>query len=98
MRTHEIENAPELQRVLWACYSYWQGESAPPDKRAICYSWVVPVYKDRFGTKFHHSRLRRLAELGFLTRDDTSRAGRRRYYRIVEPSRVEDLLRKWNLV
>ena len=97
MRVNEIENDPELQRVLWACYKYWQGESLPPHKRAICYSWVRRLYENRFGTKFHQSRLRRLAKLGFLKQDVASRGGNRRYYKIIDPDRVDDLLRKWNL-
>jgi hypothetical protein len=96
MTANEIENNPELQRVLWACYKYWQGESLPPDERAICYSWVVRTYEERFGTRFHHSRLRDLAKLGFLNQDDDSRSGHRRYYKIVEPNLVNDLLNRWN--
>ncbi len=97
MKVDELEKDSELQQVFWACYEYWQGEALPPRERVICYSWVVGVYEDRFGTKFHHSRLRNLAKLGFLKEDDTSRGGRRRYYKIVEPNHVADLLRKWNL-
>lgn len=92
-----IENNPELQQVLWACYKYWQGESLPTHERVICYSWVIKLYEERFGAKFHQSRLRRLTELGFLKEDDTSRGGRRRYYKIIDPNRGDNLLRKWNL-
>ena len=73
MKVDEIKNDPELQQVLWACYRYWQNESLPAHKRVICYSWIIEPYEERFGTKFHQSRLRRLTELGFLKRDDTSR-------------------------
>ena len=97
MRADEIEDYPELQRVFWACYKYWQGESLPPGERIICYSWVLHLYEDKFGTKFHQSRLRQLAKFGFLKQDHTSRSGRRRYYKIVDPDRVDVLLRKWNL-
>jgi hypothetical protein len=97
MKANEIENNLELQRVLWACYKYWQGEPLPPHERAICYSWVIGPYEERFGARFHQSRLRRLTELGFLKKDDTSGGGRRRYYKIIDPDRVDDLLRKWNL-
>lgn len=97
MRVDELEKDSELQQVLWACYEYGQGEKPRPLERVICYSWVVRIYEDRFGTKFHHSKLRRLAKLGFLKKDDTSRGGRRRYYKMVEPGHVADLLRKWNM-
>lgn len=96
MRTEGIENNHELQQVLWACYRYWQNEALPPPERTICYSWVLRLHEERFGTRFHQSSLRRLAELGFLKQDDASRSGHRRYYRIMDPHGVEDLLRKWN--
>lgn len=83
----------ELQRVLWACYRYWQSsDSLPPHERTICYSWVSRVYEDAFGTKFHQSKLGRLAKLGFLERAEASRGGSRRYYRLVDPDRVNALL------
>jgi len=52
MRVSEIENDQELQRILWACYKCWQGQSSP-GQRAICYNWVLRPYEDRFGVKFH---------------------------------------------
>lgn len=97
MRIDEIKNDSELQRVLWACYRYWQDEQLPPEEKVICYEWVIICFEKKFGAKFHQSRLRHLAELGFLEICDTSRGGRRRYYKIINPDRVGDLLRKWNL-
>ncbi len=93
-----IEDDVELQRILWACYKYWEGESLPVQERAVCYSWVSKVYEGRFGTGFHPPRLRQLAKLGFLERKEVSRGGGRRYYKIVEPDRVADLLRQWKLL
>ncbi|GEM_PF-1587917 len=98
MKTGEIENDSELQRVLWACYKYWQSELLPAHKRNVCYSWIVGLYDERFGAKFHPSKLRRLTRLGFLKEDDTSRGGHRRYYQIISPSHVDELLRKWGLI
>lgn len=97
MGANEIEEDLELKRILWACYKYWQGESSPPDERNICYKWVLGAYENRFRTKFHQSRLRRLAKLRFLKQDDTSRVGHRRYYKIIDPNRVGELLSKWKL-
>jgi hypothetical protein len=97
MEANEIEDDVELQRVLWACYKYWHDESLPPYERIICYNWVLGPYENRFGTKFHQSGLRRLTKLGFLKQDHASRGGHRRYYKIVDPNRVADLLRKWIL-
>ena len=98
MRVNEIESNVELQQVLWACYKYWEGESLPPHERIIYYSWVVRPYEERFGTEFHQSKLRRLASLGFLQQDDTSRGGNRRYYKIADPNGVASLLKKWKLI
>lgn len=97
MGANEIEDDLQLKRILWACYRYWHGESLPLHERSICYNWVVGIYEDRFGTKFHQSRLQRLRKLKFLKQDDTSRRGHRRYYKIVDPNQLRDLLRKWNL-
>lgn len=97
MAANEIEHDLELKRILWACYQYWHAESLPPDERTICYKWVLGTYENRFRTKFHQSGLRRLTKLRFLKQDDTSRGGHRRYYKIVDPGRVSDLLSKWNL-
>jgi hypothetical protein len=97
MTANEIESDLELQRVLWACYKYWQGEPSLPHERVICYNWVLGLYEDRFDAKFHQSKLLLLTKLGFLKQDDTSRGGHRRYYKIIDPDRVDDLLRKWNL-
>jgi hypothetical protein len=95
---NEIEKDSELQGVLWACYHYCS--TAPPSGQRweICYSWVLRQYKNRFGRQFHQSRLRRLSKLGFLSAQDTSRGGRRRYYNLVDPDRIAILLKKWNLL
>jgi len=97
MTINEALIDPELQRVLWACLSYWSTEPNPFDERAVCYSWVARCYEGRFGGTFHQSGLQRLARLGLLAKDDTSRGGNRRYYRISNPKRVGELLEKWNL-
>jgi hypothetical protein len=87
----------ELQRVLWACLDYWSSEEIPLDERVICYSWVVRRYKTRFGLTFHPSRLQRLTRSGLLMKDDTSRGGNRRYYRINAPATLVEFLKGCNL-
>jgi hypothetical protein len=87
----------EIQRVLWACLTYWNAEPNPVDQRAVCYSWVVRCFEDRFGGTFHQSRLQHLARLGLLTKDDTSRGGNRRYYRINDPAQLAEFLKGCNL-
>lgn len=93
----DLENNAELQRVLWACYKYWQGEPLPVDQRAVCYSWVIRPYEKAFGAQFHQSRLYRLTKLGFLQQAETSRGGGRRYYTLINPEGIVGLLKKWNL-
>lgn len=90
-----IENDPELQHVLWACYKYWAGESLPPDERLICYTWVKEVYEKEFGAQFQKSKLQHLAKLEFLSLGDTARGGRRRYYKLVDPDRIHEMLKSW---
>lgn len=98
MTYNEIEMDSELQRVLWACYHYCS-ISPPTDQRwSICYTWALHQYEDRFHDRFHQSKLKRLAKLGFLRAQDTSRAGKRRYYTLVNLEEIAALLKKWNLL
>lgn len=83
--------------MLWACYDYWRREPITVVDRAICYTWVVKPHKNRFGVSFHQSAFGRLARLGFLTKDDTSRGGNRRYFKLVNPAEIERLLTEWGL-
>jgi hypothetical protein len=92
MNEEALRNDPELQRVLWACLECWLIEPVAPEQREVCHSWVSGPYERRFGGTFHQSRLRRLAELGFLRQGDTARSGNRRYYAIVSPEQVAELL------
>ena len=90
-------NDLELRRIAWACLTYWNSEPNPVDERVICYSWIVRCYEARFGKTFDHSRLRRLAHLGLLTKDHASRCGTRRYYRINAPAKLTEFLNGCNL-
>lgn len=99
MKEINIEKSPELQRVLWACYKYWQDESPKHiDKKVICYSWVLEVFEKRFNSGFHQSGLQALSDIGFLQKDMTSRHGGRRYYKVVDIEQIHDLLAKWKLL
>jgi hypothetical protein len=97
MNEQAIQNDPELQRTLWACFDYWRREEGPPAERMICHYWVIDPYRDRFGGTFHQAKLRRLANLGFLRELYTVRGGSRRDYAIANPEGVEQLLNAWTL-
>jgi len=85
--TNELD--PELKRIFLACLDYGKTQDAP--QPVICYSWVARRHEAMFGGTFHPSRLRQLERLGVLAKDgDTSRGGRRRYYRIIAPNRADE--------
>jgi len=95
--SNEILNDPELQRILLACLDYWNTEPVAPSERFVCYKWVLRCYQTRFGGTFHQSRLGQLERLGVLAKDgDTSRGGHRRYYRIIDPAGLAELLNGCN--
>jgi len=94
--TEELTD-PQLLRILWACLTYWSTEPSSVDQRSVCYAWVVKVYANKFGGTFHPSRLQYLARLGLLSKDDTSRGGDRRYYRINAPAHLAEFLKGCNL-
>jgi DNA-binding XRE family transcriptional regulator len=83
----------ELQRILWACFTYWNSEPNPVDERVFCYSWIIWLYKAKFGETFNQIKLHQLARLGLLAKDNTSRCGTRRYYRINDPVQLAQFLK-----
>jgi len=86
----ELRNNPELQKVAKACLDY--------GNPVVCFSWVARCYRTRFGGTFHQSRLAELERLGFLAKDgETSCGGHRRYWRILDPAGLAELLRGCNL-
>lgn len=83
---NELLSNPELQRVALACLDY----GSP----VVCFSWVARRYAARFGGTFHQARLAELERLRILAKDgDTSRGGHRRYWRIVDPVGLAELLK-----
>ena len=92
----EILNT-ELRQILLACLDYWNAEPCAPDQRSICYSWVARRYEAMFGGSFHQTRLAQLERLGILAKDgDTSRGGDRRYWRIIDPAGLAEILKGCN--
>jgi len=68
-----MDLTPQLAFTLEAC------RSVQTPTGEFCYRWIPQEYKDR-GVK--QQQLRRLASLGFLTRVDQTRGGKRVYYRL----------------
>jgi DNA-binding XRE family transcriptional regulator len=87
----------ELQRILWACFTYWNSEPNPVDERVFCYSWIIWFYKAKFGETFNQIKLHQLARLGLLAKDNASRCGTRRYYRINDPVQLAEFLKDCKL-
>jgi hypothetical protein len=74
-----------LREVLWACYTYsLTQDHLREEERFVCFSWVERIHRSEFGRSLHNGHLQQLASLGFLLKDDTSRQGNRRYYRITK--------------
>jgi hypothetical protein len=91
--TNEVLNDPELNRILLACLDCGKEKPEP----VIWFSSVARYYKARYGRTFHQSRLAELERLGVLAKDgDTSRGGSRRYYRIIDPFALAELLKGYN--
>lgn len=84
-------NPLEARRILWAFYDYWKQIELPESERAVCYSWILDRYTARFGGTFHQSALGKLAKLGYLAKDNSSRGSDRRYYRLPNPAAVAAL-------
>lgn len=96
MTNESLRDDPELQRIAGACLEYWNGEPYGPH-RSICYSWVARLYTSKFGGSFQQTRLAQLERLGILAKDgDTSRGGDRRYWRIIDPAGLAEILKGCN--
>jgi hypothetical protein len=68
--------APAHLRVLEVCLNYPKGESG-----SFCGEWIMHACEDH-GIPFHQAWLTKLANLGLLVKEDTSRGGHRRYYHL----------------
>jgi hypothetical protein len=77
---------PAHLRLLEVCYGYPKGESG-----TFCGEWIMSACQQQ-GVAFHQGWLTKLANLGLLVKDDSSRRGHRRYYRIEDAGLVSDVL------
>src|SRR5438093_13758786 len=97
MNIKEVENDPELRQVLWACYDHWKNDANPPDKRRIWSGYIMDSYRNRFGSEFHQTKLYWVTKHGSLTQAESVRGGARRYYKMIDPDKILNLLQKCGL-
>jgi len=57
---------------------------------------VEGKYREKFGGTFHQSKLAALAGPRHLVRDDDSRGGHRRYYKLNDPQGIRELTAEFN--
>lgn len=77
---------PAHLRLLEVCYGYPRGEGG-----IFCGEWIMSAC-DQQGVPFHQGWLTKLANVGLLVKDDSSRCGHRRYYRLNDAELVRDVL------
>src|SRR5690242_7151825 len=73
-------------RLLEVCFQYPKGESG-----SFCGEWIMHACQKQH-IPFHQAWLTKLANVGLLVKEDTSRGGRRRYYRLGEVGLVQQVL------
>jgi hypothetical protein len=78
-------NADHL-RLLEVCMNYPKGESG-----SFCGEWIMHACQ-RQGVPFHQAWLTKLTNVGLLVKEDTSRAGHRRYYHLADVGLVRRVL------
>ena len=64
---------------------------AKAEDATLCGEWIMHACEQQ-GVPFHQGLLTKLANVGLLTKDDPSRRGHRRYYRLKDVELVKDVL------
>ena len=73
-------------RLLEVCLNYPKGEY-----RSFCGEWIMQACQQQ-GVPFHQAWLTKLANVGVLVKEDTSRGGHRRYYHLADVGLVQQVL------
>ena len=73
-------------RLLEVCLNYPKGESG-----SFCGEWIMHACLDQ-AIPFHQAWLTKLANVGLLVKEDTSRGGHRRYYHLEDRELVRQVL------
>lgn len=76
------ELTEDLRNVLSECRAFLK--SVDSTSQRVCYEWVSRPFRDRHGRGMRPQHLAQLARLGFLTKENATRGGARRYYRVVQ--------------
>ena len=76
-----IELTEELRDVLSECHAFLK--SVDSTTQRVCFEWISRSFRHRHGRDIHPERLAQLARLGFLEKENATRGGARRYYRVV---------------
>jgi hypothetical protein len=74
------------RRLLRVCQDFQKDGDG-----TFCGEWIRNRCEQE-GVPFHQGWLRKLANLGLLEREDSSRGGNRRYYRINDAALVQEVL------
>jgi hypothetical protein len=72
--------------LLEVCLNYPKGEFG-----GFCGEWIMQACQQQ-GVPFHQAWLTKLANVGLLVKEDTSRRGHRRYYRLADAGLVQQVL------
>ena len=86
-----ISADPELlRRVLHISIECWnqQVPRLPAEEREICYEWVRDRYRARFGVALTRPQFESLFRAGLIEKGESSRAGKRRYYRLRDVTEI----------
>lgn len=81
-----VEMTPAHLRLLEVCLNYPKGESG-----SFCGEWIMHACQDQ-GIPFHQAWLTKLANVGLLVKEDTSRGGHRRYYHLGDGELAKEVL------
>lgn len=73
-------------RLLEVCLNHPKGEC-----RSFCGEWIMHACEQQ-GVPFHQAWLTKLANVGLLVKEDTSRGGHRRYYHLADAVLVQQVL------
>jgi hypothetical protein len=73
-------------RLLEVCLHYPKGETG-----SFCGEWIMQACQQQ-GVLFHQAWLTKLANVGLLVKEDTSRGGHRRYYHLADVVLAQQVL------